>query len=325
MARFGKLGLIAGLAAMLVSAATARADDAVSLRLNWQILGFHAPFYYGVKKGFYKEEGIDLTVNEGRGGAATAQAIGASSDTFGVVDAGTVIVSVTRGIPIRTVMSVMNSGIFAVVARKDANIVRAADLEGKTIAVTAGDALTQLFPAVISANKLDEKKIRFVNVDAASKVVAVLEKRADATLGSVDAQSFVMEARGVAASVLSYDDLGVKLVGLTVVANEKTIAASPDLIRRFVRATRKAFVEAQKDPDGAIAATVASKPELDGKVLRQQMDVSLAKLTSAATAGLPLGIGAASDWDNTVTLLKTYQSLATDKPGSAFFTNDFAK
>ena len=61
MARFGKLGLIAGLAAMLVSAATARADDAVSLRLNWQILGFHAPFYYGVKKGFYKEEGIDLT------------------------------------------------------------------------------------------------------------------------------------------------------------------------------------------------------------------------------------------------------------------------
>ena len=45
----------------------------------------------------------------------------------------------------------------------------------------------------------------------------------------------------------------------------------------------------------------------------------------ALVIALPLGIGAASDWDNTVTLLKTYQSLATDKPGSAFFTNDFAK
>ncbi|MBN9076165.1 MAG: ABC transporter substrate-binding protein [Rhizobiales bacterium] len=311
--------------AVLTATIPALAQDKATLRLNWQLLGFHAPFYYGVEKGYYKDEGIDLKIFEGRGGAATAQAIGAKSDTFGVVDGGTEIVSVTRGIPIETVMSVMNSGLFAVVSRKDANIRTAKDLEGKTISVTAGDALTQLFPAVISYNKLDESKIKLVNVDAASKVVAVLEKRADATLGSVDAQSFVMEAKGVPASVLSYDDLGVKLVGLGIVANMDTIKDSPDLVKRFVKATRKSFEEALKNPDAAVAAAVKVKPELDAKVLRQQMDVSLSKLESPNTKGEPIGVGSVKDWDNTVALLKKYQNLETDKTGADFFTNDYAQ
>ncbi|CAH1687401.1 NitT/TauT family transport system substrate-binding protein [Hyphomicrobiales bacterium] len=324
MKRF--VGIAAGLAASIViGLGSASAADKASLRLNWQLLGFHAPFYYGVEKGFYRDEGIDLTINEGRGGAATAQALGANSDTFGIVDAGTVIVSVSKGIPIKTVMSLMNSGIFAVVAREDAKIQTAKDLEGKTISITAGDALTALFPAVVAANKLDASKIKLVNVDAAAKVVAVLEKRADATLGSVDAQSFVMEAQGVPASVLSFDDLGVKLVGLTLVTNDQTAAKSPDLVKRFARATQKTFAEAAKDPDGVIAAALKSKPVLDPKILRQQMDVSLAKMESPNTKGKPIGVGAEADWANTLKLLKTYQGVETDKPASAFFTNAYVE
>ncbi|RDJ26810.1 sulfonate ABC transporter substrate-binding protein [Bosea caraganae] len=324
MRRLLKYGVLAGLAAATLTA-PAGAQDKASLRLNWQLLGFHAPFYYGVEKGYYKDAGIELSVSEGRGGAATAQAVGAGSDAFGLVDAGTVIVSAAKGIPIKSVMSLMNSGVFAVVARKESGITKAKDLEGKTIAVTAGDALTQLFPAVVTFNKLDESKIKFVNVDAASKVIAVLEKRADATLGSIDAQSFVMEAKGVPASVLSYDDLGVKLVGFSIVVNDQTAASKPDLVKRFVKATRKSFEEALKNPDAAVAAAVKVKPELDPKVVRQQMDVSLAKLESANTAGKPLGVGAVADWDNTLNLLKTYQKLETTKTGSDFFTNAYAE
>lgn len=320
------LGIAAGLAAsMAIGLGSAAAADKASLRLNWQLLGFHAPFYYGVEKGFYRDEGIDLTINEGRGGAATAQALGANSDTFGIVDAGTLIVAASKGLPIKTVMSLMNSGIFAVVARKDANIQTAKDLEGKTISITAGDALTALFPAVVAANKLDVSKIKLVNVDAAAKVVAVLEKRADATLGSVDAQSFVMEAQGVPASVMSFDDLGVNLVGLTVVTNNQTAEKSPDLVKRFARATQKTFAEARKDPEGVVAAALKSKPVLDPKILRQQMDVSLSKMESPNTKGKPIGVGSEADWANTLSLLKTYQGVETDKPATAFFTNAFVQ
>lgn len=312
-------------AALALTAPLAFAQDAVSLRLNWQLLGFHAPFYLGVERGFYREAGINLTINEGRGGAVTAQAVGAKSDQFGIVDGGTTIVSAVRGVPIRTVMSLMNSGIFAVVARADANIRTAKDLEGKAIAVTAGDALTQLWPAVVKVNKLDSSKIRLVNVDPAGKVIATLEKRTDALLGSIDAQSFQIEAKGVKTSMLSYDDLGVRLVGLTVVTHEDTIKANPDLIRRFVLATRKSFEAAIADPQAAVRAAVKVKPELDPNSVLLQMQASLSKFSSPSTAGLPIGVGAEADWKSTLDLLNEFQGIKTDRPAASFFTNNFAR
>lgn len=312
-------------AVLALSAPLAFAQEAVSLRLNWQLLGFHAPFYLGVERGFYREAGINLTIHEGRGGAVTAQAVGAKSDQFGIVDGGTTIVSAVRGVPIRTVMSLMNSGIFAVVARADANIRTAKDLEGKAIAVTAGDALTQLWPAVVKVNKLDSSKIRLVNVDPAGKVVATLEKRTDALLGSIDAQSFQIEAKGVKTSMLSYDDLGVRLVGLTVVTHEDTIKGNPDLIRRFVLATRKSFEAAMADPQAAVRAAVKVKPELDPNSVLLQMQASLSKFSSPSTAGLPIGVGAEADWKSTLDLLNEFQGIKTDRPAASFFTNAFAK
>ena len=71
------------LAMLAASTAMAPAQDAVSLRLNWYMGGLHVPFYYGKERGFYKEEGIDLTINEGRGSANTVQVVAAGSDTFG--------------------------------------------------------------------------------------------------------------------------------------------------------------------------------------------------------------------------------------------------
>ena len=55
------------LVALSLAAAGAFAQDKVSLRLNWYLGGLHVPFYYGKERGFYAAEGIDLTINEGRG------------------------------------------------------------------------------------------------------------------------------------------------------------------------------------------------------------------------------------------------------------------
>ena len=49
------------------------------------------PFYYGKDSGFYAAEGIDLTINEGRGSANTVQVVAAGSDTFGLADSSSVI------------------------------------------------------------------------------------------------------------------------------------------------------------------------------------------------------------------------------------------
>ncbi|MCX7234498.1 MAG: ABC transporter substrate-binding protein, partial [Burkholderiales bacterium] len=82
--KLGKAILGLAITLPLVWGAQAQAQDNVSLRLNWYIGGLHVPFYFGVDKGFYKQEGINLTINEGRGSANTVQVVGAGTDTFGL-------------------------------------------------------------------------------------------------------------------------------------------------------------------------------------------------------------------------------------------------
>ncbi len=155
----------------------------MSLRLNWYLGGLHVPFYYGVEKGFYKAEGINLTINEGRGSANTVQVVAAGTDTFGLADSSSVINLISKGGEIKSVMNVLSSTGFSVVSLASTGIKTPKDLEGKSLAVSPGDPLRGLFEALAAHHKLDMSKISFVQVDPAAKVVTVLEKRADALLG----------------------------------------------------------------------------------------------------------------------------------------------
>ncbi len=83
----------------IATVAPASAADKVTLMLNWYVYGEHAPFYYGKAKGIYEAEGIDLDIQEGRGSAATVQAVAAKSVSFGYVDVPTMIAPPSRGRP----------------------------------------------------------------------------------------------------------------------------------------------------------------------------------------------------------------------------------
>src|SRR3989449_6855245 len=100
------------LAAMLLLASFAQpsfAADAVSFRLNWYLGGLHVPFYYGKEKGYYAAEGIDLTINEGRGSANTVQVVAAGSHTFVLADSSIGISTAPRGADLKSVNYLLDS------------------------------------------------------------------------------------------------------------------------------------------------------------------------------------------------------------------------
>jgi NitT/TauT family transport system substrate-binding protein len=318
------LGLALGLAAALplVSVPQARAQDAVSLRLNWYLGGLHVPFYYGVDKGFYKAEGIDLTINEGRGSANTVQVVAAGSDTFGLADSSSVIGLAAKGAEVKSVMNVLSSTGFSVVSLASTGIKTPKDLEGKSLAVSPGDPLRQLFEALAAHHKLDLSKINFVQVDPAAKVVTVLEKKADALLGGADDQYFLIKYRGHEPHALRFADNGANIVGMTIVTKLDTIKTKPDLVKRFVRATVKSWEEAKKNPDAAVDVAVKVKPDLNRQSTKDQMLVDFELMDSPNVKGRP-GFGDQKDWEQTIELLKRYRGLETTAGWTAFHTNEF--
>jgi NitT/TauT family transport system substrate-binding protein len=306
----------------LILAPAAKADDAVSFRMNWYLGGLHVPFYYGKDKGFYKAEGIDLTLNEGRGSANTVQVVAAGSDTFGLADSSSLIATAAKGADVKSVMSILNSTGYSVVSLASTGIKTPKDLEGKTFAVSPGDPLGALFRALAKVNKLDMDKIKFVQVDPAAKVVSVLEKRTDALLGGADDQYFLIKYKGQEPAALRYADYGANIVGMTILTQGDTIKNKPDMVRRFVRATVKSWEEAKKNPAEAVKSAMKVKPDLNEQSTLDQLKVDIELLDSKHSKG-KIGLGAKEDWDATLALLKEYRDVQTDKDWTAFHTNEF--
>ena len=306
----------------LFAAGAVRAQDAVSLRLNWYLGGLHVPFYYGVDKGFFKAEGINLTINEGRGSGNTVQVVAAGSDTFGMADSSSVISLIAKGGEIKSVMTVLSSTGFSVVSLASSGIKTPKDLEGKSLAVSPGDPLRQLFEALAAHHKLDLSKISFVQVDPAAKVVTVLEKRADALLGGADDQYFLIKYRGQEPAALRFADNGANIVGMTIVATNDTIKNKPDMVRRFVRASVKSWEEAKKNPDAAVDSAMKAKADLNRQSTKDQMLVDFELMDSPNVKGRT-GYGDERDWKQTIELLKKYRGLETTADWTAFHTNEF--
>jgi NitT/TauT family transport system substrate-binding protein len=309
----------ASLLAVLMTPAVAQ--EKATLRLNWLIYGFHSPFYLGVDKGYYKAEGIDLEIGEGKGSASAVQVVGAKGDTFGLSDGASIVNGITKSAPIKAVMGIMNTTPFAIIARADSGIKTIKDIEGKTITATAGEAGLTIMPALVQANKLDENKISFLRVDGATKLVAVLENKAAGLLGGSENQALILEQKGLKVVVLNYADYGVNTMGLAIHVHQDTLKDKQKMVEGFIRATQKSFVEAEKNPDAAITALAKVKPDLEKDLALKQLQAGLKLVRSRAAPNAPIGQMQAVDWKMTVDLMKAYQELKTDLPIDAFYTN----
>jgi|SaaInl7_200m_RNA_FD_contig_71_767951_length_1267_multi_13_in_0_out_0_1 NitT/TauT family transport system substrate-binding protein len=299
---------------------TAAAADKVSVRMNWYWGGIHTPFFLAKERGYYSDNGIDITIEEGRGSGTTVKLVGNKSNDFGLADAGTSIIAATKGVPIKCVFT-LNKSDLAVVFLEKTNIKKAKDLEGKKIAVTAGDSLHQMFPAVMKANNLDEKKIKLLFMDPAAKPVAVMEGRVDALLGGITDQPVIMRNKGFPTSTITFSDLGVPTVGLAICANSDMVKNNPDLVKRFVAATAKGWVDAVKDPNAAVEALLKYHKR-DRKVLIQSLEVITQNLLYSQT---DIGPGDIKHWQSTYDILNKYRGLKSDKPIGDFITNEFFK
>ena len=322
MVNIFSISLFVLLGALLIPniTATALAADEVSIRMNWYWSGIHAPFFLAKDRGYYKDNGIDITIEEGRGSGTTVKLVGNKSNDFGLADAGTTIIAISKGVPVRCIFT-LNKSDLAVVFLEKTNIKTAKDIEGKRVAVTAGDSLHQMFPAVMKANNLDEKKIKFLFMDPAAKPVAVMEGRADALLGGVTDQPVIMRNKGFPATAITFSDLGVPTVGLSICVNTDVIKNNPDMVKRFMAATKKGWADSVKDPEAAVDALLKYHKR-DRKILLQSLEVITQNLLYSKTN---IGPGDVSHWQSTLDILNEYRGLKVDQSIDHFFTNEFVE
>lgn len=302
--------------------------DPLSIRLNWTYEAADHPWFFaGLSEGIYAKHGIDLKPLEGTGSASTLKLVASGSDPVGFVDSGTMMSGVSKGLPVKSTCVLTQQNPMAAIFRADSGIESLKDLRGATIAVTPGDSLSQIFPAVLAANNMAEKDVTMVGLaDPAAKASSILTGASKSFLGYYTIQLLAMEeSSGVKMDYLSFADLGVNTLSMAIVVNNDWAAKNGDLLQRFITATQESVQFVVDNPQKAADDFVKGVPSFSRGLALKQINATTKLLHTKASEGRPICWTAESDWQNTEDLLAKYAGLRKANSLDVYYTNDLSK
>ena len=214
----------------LASPAIAQSKDKVILLLNWYTYSEHAPFYLGKERGYFDQEGIDLDIQEGRGSGVTVQAVAAGTATFGYADVPTMIKAAAKGAPVIAVGVALQTSPMSVMGFADKNIRKPEDIKGKTVAVTPGDSMSQIWPLFLKKTNLKDGDFKTVAGDAQTKLNAVINNQADLLLGYVMDQAIkLQDATQKPIYPIKFSDYGINMVSSGIIVQKDLLKSKPEL------------------------------------------------------------------------------------------------
>lgn len=314
-------GGVAVAAAMSVAASAA---DKVSVRTDWFFSAYHSPFFVGIEKGFYRDAGLEVTPTEGRGSGQVVQLVGTNEDEFGFASTDAVFRAVERGLPVIAIANVMPEMGQAIYVLKKSGITDPKQLKGRSIAITPGGTNEALLPAMLKNAGLSIDDLKQVSVSPANKVRMFMEGQFDAMMATAWARALFDPVGG--ADMFVYSDYGVSMVGYNIVANPEWAAKNPDVAKRFVAATMKAWEYAKAHPDEALEA-LATHSANNAKEANRQRNAKdfpdALRFVGPAVEGKPMGYHNAKAWQDTQEMLAEVGVVKEKIPLDRVFTNAY--
>ncbi|EYR84370.1 MULTISPECIES: ABC transporter substrate-binding protein [unclassified Shinella] len=310
------------LLALALMSTTALAADSIRLRLDWSWWAGQTPMILAKEKGFYDEVDLDVEIAQGQGSKTTTMVVGENADPIGHANLSTVAQSVSAGVPITAVAGWWQQGPISLICA-DPSIKTPADVKGKRIGSTPTGSDGQILPAFLKANGLELTDISLVNMPGDAKFAGIASGQLDCISGDDYFYAPQLKAQGKAVSVLKYADWGVTNLGFGIVVNNEYLAQNPDIVKRFLAATRKGmeYTFAHKDEAVEIFLKVSGNTQ-PAEFHRSVLDAYEASLHTKESAGKPLGWMAEADWEAMNKTLAEFGSMLGKKEATAYFSND---
>ncbi len=232
--------------------------EPVRLALDWTPNTDHTGFFVAQAKGWYAEAGVQLQVLP-YGSSAPETLMGAGQADCGISFQDALTFAVAGGIPIKSVMAILQHTASAIGVLDSSTITRPKQLDGK---VYAGFGYPNEVPTLKFVIRADGGKGDFKVVTADSTAYeALYSKRADFTIPFTAWEGVEATERGIKLRYFQFADYGFPDFYQVVLAcSNDWLAAHPDLAKRFVGATVQGFQYAITNPTDAASILIAQNP-----------------------------------------------------------------
>ena len=311
----------AAVAAALFAAAPASAQTKLTFLLNVPPAGYNSGFELAVQKGFYKDAGLDVTIEPGNGSQTTAQLLSVGKYDIGFADSAPVMKLISQGAKVKVIATILQAAPNAVTALKKTGLKNVADIKGRTVAMPTAGSQVAMFPLVLAANNLKESDIKLINMPPEAMVSSLIQGSVEVILGSVDQYDIQLRAQNQQFDSYLFSENGAPTVSTSIIASDEFLAKHPDVAKKFVAASLKGWYAAIDNPTEATAALKKMFPDANEKLSPPQIEAT--RILMCANNAKFIGKAMPQQWDDTVKVFAKVGILPGDVPATKYYTYDF--
>lgn len=257
--------------------ASGTGETSVKLQLKWVPQAQFAGYYVAQEKGYYKDEGLSVTIIPGGPDIVPEQQVANGAADIGVDWVASLLAHQEEGLPLVEIAQIYQESGLVLVSKKDKNISAPADLKGKKVGNWMGGNEFELL-ALFDKYKLDPNKdLQFV------KQGFTMDQFLSGELDAASAMTYneyqVVLEQGIPASDLHVIDMnkeGVAMLEDNLFANKEWLEKNKETAAKFVRASLKGWKDAVEKPDEAVASIMkvvekGSTSEAHQKTMMQEV------------------------------------------------------
>jgi NitT/TauT family transport system substrate-binding protein len=320
-----------GLCGALAATVPASAADPVKMKmvLNWKYQGPQGWFFLAQDRGYFKANGVDLTMDQGNGSGAAVPLVANGTYDVGFGDINALIQFAAQK-PAEAPLAVYvmyNRPPFTIAVRADSDIKKPKDLEGKTLGGAANDGALKLFPAFCKITKIDCSKVKITNFQPNLREQMLMKKQVDGVFGYVNTIRFSAKLIGVSEKdirYINYGDYGMDLYSNSIIVSKKLVKEHPDAVKGLIAAINHGVKDSLKDPDAAVAAVAKREPLIKVPVERERFDATLKdEMNSPEIAKIGLGNIDPARLEKSIKILVDAQSLPRTPTIAEIYTAKF--
>lgn len=259
---------LAGLLALTLATAPARAADKVTLLLDWFVNPDHAPIIVAQQKGYFAEVGLEVEIVPPADPSAPPRLVAADQADLAISYQPSLHQQVDEGLPLVRIGTLIETPLNTLVALADGPVRSIADLKGKKVGFSVGGFEDALLGEMLKSVGLSLDDITLINVNFAL-TPALLSGQVDAVIGAFrNFELTQLKLEGKEGIAFFPEEHGVPVYDELIYIAKAEKAADPRFLR-FMQAVEKATIYLTNHPAESWNLFIEAHPKLDDALNRQ--------------------------------------------------------